>query len=124
MKKTELCIHQIKNLTNGIDIVKASADHFFDLVEFSPEKIGLVLPKAVTRGLLVTVDSILFLNGTQHAFAMNGKIIDSSANPDKSFSIVVELHHYDHNLWNEFISLKNQEQLKIDTLLQKMKGES
>jgi len=120
---TDLQILRITNLTSGIDLHKAANNEILELTEFGPENLCFLLPKAAGKNLLVNIESNLIINGNTHLFNLSGKIIEVEKNADRGYSIKLELHHFDRELWSEFIFIRKKQQAKVDDLFKRVKGE-
>ena len=118
---TDLQITQITSLANGLPIYKAKKDEFLEITEFDKDTVVTLISKRLTKNFLVAFEALLFIDGKKYKFSVTGKISNITSTPENSFSTEIEMHHFDHDLWNKFIDCNLENQSKIDKVLQKMK---
>lgn len=121
---TDLYIVEISNLTTGSKLFSEGGKKLIELIEFDSDHIKFNIGKAVGKGQLVSIDGRLLVKDSAHVFAISGKVVSTKGNEDKSIEVSVEMHNFDKDLWGEFLSVKREQQERVELLLKEMKGEA
>jgi hypothetical protein len=123
MIKTDLRVDKISSLTSNLKIAVSNAEFVIEVIEYDSEHLGLQLPKTLGRGLLVSLELVIKIDGIDKSMTATGKIASCEGMPLGGFFALIELHEYNHELWEEFLASKKIERERVDKLLRSMKGD-
>ena len=123
MIKADLWVAKISSLTSNLVIAASQKDIMIEVIEFDDEHVGIQLPKMLGRGLLVSMDLVVQIDEKKNIMTTTGKIASCEAMSLGGFFAFIDLHEYNHELWEEFLKSKDLERKRVDQLLRSMKGD-
>ena len=122
--ESEIQILKVISLTNSLLLATSSSEFSIEVIEFDDENLVFQMPKPLGRGLLVSMEIQLRVDGQWLSMEATGKISSCQALPNSAQTVKVELHDHDSEIWSKFMDSRKKKQDRVAFLLQTMKGDS
>ena len=117
-------IHHLSNVTLAVDVYSAKDKGPLEVVDFAEHDISFVLEKTkVGVGSLLAFEAIMNLGKSNHEFRGMGKVTLCEALPGGFNKISINLRQYDKDLWTSFLRMRDENQARLDKILNGIKGE-
>lgn len=122
LSKNHLEIHQLRNLTTELSLLKSLETNPLEAVEFGDHHISFQAPqKTCFFGQLVNIEGILHFKKNQLEFFASGKVCQCVAVGEQQCKYTIEMHRYDKKVWNDFKQAIVDTQNEVDKLFYSMR---